>query len=205
MRSCNFWPLLLLLSAACKKNSVSNTSSGEVFPNKVGDRWQYLVKDTTIKGGVDSGAVQYNLDVVIVDTVKWSNGVVATLWQFSSPAGSDTNFVFQTGDTVRFMDKTNSYVVRQYLIPFNLRASWFYANGIFEVNVTGQADLTVGGYNFKNVYEIYGNAGIPDAKLGINEWFADHIGLVKRFFNSDGELIFTRHNQEWSLVSYKLK
>ncbi len=180
-------------------------TSGEVFPNKVGDRWQYLVKDTTIKGGVASGSVQYNMDAVIVDTVKWSNGIVATIWQFNSPAGSDTNFVFQTGDTVRYMDKTNSYVVRQYLVPFNLGASWFYTSGIYEVNVTGQADLTVGGYNFKNVYEVYGSAGMPDATIGINEWFADHIGLVKRDFNSNGELLITRHNQEWSLVSYELK
>ncbi len=205
MRSRNIWLILLILSAACEKNSVSNMTSGEVFPNKVGDRWQYLVKDTTIKGGVASGSVQYNMDVVIVDTVKWSNGIVATIWQFNSPAGSDTNFVFQTGDTVRYMDKTNSYVVRQYLVPFNLGASWFYTSGIYEVTVTGQADLTVGGFNFKNVYEVYGNAGMPDATIGINEWFADHIGLVKRAFNSNGELLFTRHNQEWSLVSYELK
>ncbi len=179
--------------------------SGEVFPNKVGDRWQYLVKDTTIKGAVDSGSVQYNLDVVIVDTVKWSNGIVATIWQFNSPAGSDTNFVFQTGDTVRFMDKTNSYVVRQYLVPFRVGASWFYTDGIYEANVIGQADLTIGGYNFKNAYEVYGDAGLPDATIGIDEWFADGIGMAKRVFNTNGELLFTRRNQGWSLISYEIK
>ncbi len=205
MRSRHVWLLLLTLAAACKKSDVGNTDSEDVFPNKVGDRWQYLVKDTTVLRGLDSGSVQYYVDVVIVDTVKLSNGITATVWQFNYPAGPDTNFVFQTGDTVRFMDKTNSYIVRQYLVPFNVGASWFYTFGFQEVKVTSQADLVVGGNNFQNAYQIYGDAGLPDAEFSVNEWFANHTGFVKRYFNPSGELLYTKHILDWSLVSYELK
>ena len=197
--------VLLLLAAGCKKTNTQNTGSPDVFPNAIGDTWHYLVKDTTIQGSMDSGSVQYAVDVLVVDTVKWSNGITAAIWQFRYPGWTDSNYVFQTGDTMRFMDRTNTYIVRQYIVPFVTGSSWPYIPGIANVTVTGQNDVTVGNNVFTNAWQIYGDAGMPDALFTIDQWFKDNIGFVRLYLNPSGELIITKHILDWSLVSYNLK
>ncbi len=197
--------LLLLLAAGCHKNNTVNTGSQDLFPNKIGDNWHYSVKDTTIQGSQDSGSTLYNVDVLIVDTVKWPNGITATIWQYNYPGWIDSNYVFQTGDTLRFMDRTNTYIVRQYIIPFVSGSSWPYIPGISNVTVLGQADITVGNNVFTGTWQIYGNAGMPDASFTIDQWFKDNIGFVRLYLNPSGELIITKHTQDWSLISYELK
>ncbi len=197
--------VLLLLAAGCSKSNTQNNSSTEIFPNTIGDTWHYLVKDTTIQGSMDSGSIQYNVDVLIVDTVRWSNGITAAIWQYNYPGWTDSNYVFQTGDTIRFMDRTNTYIVRQYIMPFVTGSSWPYIPGISNVSVIGQSDITVKNNVFTNAWEIYGDAGMPDAIFSIDQWFKDNIGFVRLYLNPSGELILTKHIQDWSLVSYELK
>jgi hypothetical protein len=196
---------LLLMAAGCNKSNNVNTGSSDVFPNTIGDSWHYLVKDMTVQGNLDSGSIQYNVDVLIVSKVKWSNGITAAIWQFQYPGGIDSNFVYQTGDTLRFMDRTNSYIVRQYIMPFVTGSSWPYLPGISGVTVIGQNDITVGNNIFTSAWQISGNAGIPDGIFTIDQWFKDNIGFVRLYLNPSGELIITRHIQDWSLVSYELK
>ena len=196
---------LLLITAGCNKSNTGNSVSQHVFPNIPGDSWQYLVKDTTIQGSVDSGSIQYNVDVLIVDTVNWPNGITAAIWQFRYPGWVDTNFVYQTGDTIRFLDRSKTYIVRQYIIPFTLGSSWPYIPGISNVTVVGQNNVVVGNNVFTGAWQIYGSAGMPDAIFTIDEWFEDNIGFVRLYLNPSGELIFTKHIQDWSLVSYKIK
>ena len=197
--------LLLLLAAGCHKTNTGNTGSKDLFPNKIGDSWHYTVKDTTITGSQDSGSNQYNVDVLIVDTVKWANGITASIWQYKYPGWTDSNFVFETGDTFRFMDRTNSYIVRQYIIPFVSGSSWPYVPGIWNVTVSGQSDITIGNNNFASAWQIEGTAGMPDAGFTIDQWFKDNIGFVRLYLNPSGELILTKHIQDWSLVSYELQ
>jgi hypothetical protein len=197
--------ILLSLAAGCNKSNPQNIGSLDVFPNTIGDSWHYLVMDTTIQGNLDSGSTQYNVYVLIVDTVKWPNGITATIWQYKYPGWTDSNFIFQTGDTFRFMDRTNSYIVRQYIMPFVTGSSWPYIPGISNVTVIGQSDISVGNNIFTNAWQIYGNAGMPDAIFTIDQWFKDNIGFVRLYLNPSGELIITKHIQDWSLVSYELK
>ncbi len=197
--------MLLVLAIACKKTNNGNTSSQDVFPNKIGDQWHYLVRDTTIQGNQDSGSIQYNLDVTIVGTVKWPSGIIAAIWQFKYPDRTDTNFVFQSGDTIRFMDKTNTYFVRQYIIPFALGSSWRYTFGFENVAVTGQGNIMVENNSYADAWEVYGDAGVPDGIFRVDEWFESHVGLVRKYFNPFGELLYTRHILDWSLVSYELR
>jgi hypothetical protein len=197
--------LLLILVAGCHKSNTVNTGSQDLFPNKIGDNWHYMVKDTTLQGNLDSGSTQYNVDVLIVDTFKWINGITATIWQFNYPGWTDSNYVFQTGDTIRFMDRTNTYIVRQYIIPFATGSSWPYIPGISNVTVLGQSDITVGSNVFTSAWQIYGYAGMPDASFTIDQWFKDNIGFVRLYLNPSGELILTKHIQDWSLISYELK
>jgi hypothetical protein len=197
--------LLLLLGTGCHKSNTGNRGSRDVFPNTIGDSWHYLVKDTTLQGSQLGGFTQYNVDILIVDTVKWPNGITAAIWQFKYPGWIDSNFVYQSGDTLRFMDRTNSYIVRQYVMPFVTGSSWPYIPGISNVTVTDQNSITIGNNVFTSAWQIYGDAGMPDAIFTIDQWFKDNIGFVRLYLNPSGELIFTKHIQDWSLVSYELK
>lgn len=205
MKTIYLGAVFLLLVAGCNKSNTGNTRSSNVFPNTIGDSWHYMVRDTTIQGTQDSGSIQYNVDVLIVDTVKWPIGITAAIWQFKYPGWIDSNFVFQTGDTFRFMDRTNSYIVRQYVMPFVTGSSWPYVTGIGNVTIIGQGDINVGNNVFTNSWQIYGDAGMPDASFTIDQWFKDNIGFVKLYLNPSGELIITKHIQDWSLISYELK
>lgn len=205
MKTIRIGIVLLFVAWGCNKSSPGNSGSQDLFPNKIGDSWHYLVKDTTLQGNLDSGVTQYNVDVLVIDTVKWANGITAAIWQYKYPGWTDSNFVFQTGDTIRFMDRTNSYMVRQYIIPFVSGSSWPYVPGIGNVTVTGQQDITVGNNDFANAWQIYGNAGMPDASFTIDQWFKENTGFVRLYLNPSGELLITKHIQDWLLVSYELK
>lgn len=205
MKQVIFWLLPLFLAAACKKNNGGNTIAGESFPNTVGDHWHYLVKDTT-QSLQDTTSIQYYADVVIVGKVQFPNGINASIWQFNSQGLVDTNYVFQIGDTIRFTDRENdAYFLRQYIFPFSLASSWPYVIGFADVSVVGQGDVDAGGNNFQGAWEIRGSAGMPDGVFGVDEFFEDRIGFVRKYFNPYGELISTKHVLDWSLVSYELK
>ena len=197
--------VLLLMAAGCKKEDTGNAGSLDVIPNTVGDSWHYLVKDTTIQGSQFGGSTQYNVDILIIDTIKLSNGITATVWQYKYPGWTDSNSVYQTGDTLRFMDRTNSYIVRQYIVPFVTGSSWPYIPGISNVTVIGQNAVTVGNNVFAGAWQVYGEAGMPDATFTIDQRFKNNIGFVRLYLNPSGELITTKHIQDWSLVSYELK
>ena len=199
------WVLLLFLAGGCKKSNPENSGSGDIFPNSIGDNWHYLVRDTTLQGNLDSGSTQYAVDVLITDTVKWPGGITAAIWQYKYPGFTDSNYVYQTGDTIRFMDRTKSYIVRQYIIPFATGSSWSYIQGIGNVSVIGQANITVENNVFADSWQIYGNAGMPDANFTIDQWFKNNTGFVRLYLNPSGELLITKHIQDWLLVSFHLK
>ncbi len=205
MKTIHIGVLFLVLVVGCKKSNNINTNSQDIFPNKIGDTWHYLVKDTTIQGGQDISSIQYDVDVVIVDTVRLPNGITAAIWQYNYPPLTDSNFVFQSGDTLRFMDRTNSFLVRQYIIPFSTGSSWPYILGIENVSVIGQGTVSIGNNTFTDAWHIYGNAGMPDGIFNVDERFEDHVGFVRKYLNPFGELIYTKHIQDWSLMSYELK
>lgn len=194
-----------LLTAGCSKSNTINTGSTDSFPNTIGDSWFYQVKDTTVQGNVISNTTQYNVDVQIVGSVKWPSGITAAIWQYQYPGSTDSNYVYQIGDTVRFMDRTNTSIVRQYILPFATGSSWPYVPGIANVTVIGQHKVTAGNNVFDSAWQISGSAGMPDAMFSIDQSFKDHVGFVRLYLNPSGELILTRHYLDWSLVSYALK
>jgi hypothetical protein len=107
------------------------------------------------------------------------------------------------------MDHTSWYLLGQYIFPLKSGSSWQYGLSWPTipnyVTVTGPSDITVGNNSFANAWHVYGNAGVPDASFAIDEWFEDHVGFVKKYINTFGEFLFTRHNLDWYLVSYELK
>jgi len=93
---------LLLFAFGCKKNNNSdngntiNTYATDIFPNKVGDTWLYLVNDTTVNlFSHDSSAIQYSMSISITDSVQLPEGIKANIWVYNFSGSTDTNYVFQ--------------------------------------------------------------------------------------------------------------
>src|SRR5450631_2328513 len=99
----------------CNKSNNGNTASPDAFPNTVGDTWHYLVRDTTLSGNGTYPNTPYTVDVRVVGTVHWPTGITASIWQYKGPSWIDTNYVYKAGDTIRYMDITNTIIVRQYI------------------------------------------------------------------------------------------
>ena len=196
----------LLLVLGCTKGSISsNNKSKDVFPDKIGDTWVYHVTNTTVNGN-DSTALQYDMNVSVTDSVRLPGGIIANVWIYKFLNTTDTNYVYQNGDTVKFLDKTKSFPLRQYIIPFSLHNSWQYIPGDFPATIDAQGDINVGVNDFPDAFHLHvnANAGLPDASFGIDEWIENNVGVVTRSIYPLG-LIFLKHVISWSLVSYHLK
>ncbi len=204
MKTLFFSYMLLLVAAGCHKvNNSSNKASGEIFPNKVGDTWHYLVYDTTT-GGSRS---QYYVDVSIVADTALPGGIMATVWKYQYPALADTSFVILKGDTIQFLDNTiNLSLIKQYVIPFSINSSW--PNPLCDhsqVTVIERTGVVVGQIHFLNSFHLSSHSECPDRAFIIDEWFADNIGLVQSYFNPSGSFIMTTHITNWVLMGYDLK
>jgi hypothetical protein len=213
---------ILLFAAGCSKNNNNNNNANEnatdIFPNKIGDTWVYLVNDTAVHiNTMQSKTVtQYNMTVSIVDSVllpasihdiQLPPGEEAHVWVFNYSGVTDTNYVYQTGDTVIFFDvnQTSKAFARQYIIPFRLHNSWLYTvEGLGEVTVDSQVDVTIGQNHFYNTFYIDGSAGMPDEEFNVSEWMANNVGIVQRYVQTGGTNVVD-HFTKWSLISYHLK
>jgi hypothetical protein len=213
MKNIFFCFIVLLITYGCKKdnnnNSDSNHSGSGIFPNKIGDTWVYLVNDTSFTSSNSGIVSQYNMTISIIDSIQLSGGIKANRWVYNYPGGTDTNYVFQHGDTISFAANTlpNLYIIRQYIIPFRLHYSWQYVmNSLHNVTIDSLSAIIVGMNSFENAYDIIGISGMPDNFFYIDEWVADYVGVVKRYFDNQG---YTRgpdrHKTSWLLISYQLE
>jgi len=201
---------ILVVQVGCKKTNVAdNNDPVSIFPNKVGNSWTYLVNDTSYFLLNPPTITQYTMTVSIVDTITLPGNIHANIWVHQSPAGNDTNYVFQNLDTVSFISNKRFYmeIIRRYVEPFNLNSSWSYSwNSVFNVSVISRSDITVGTNVFENTSHIAGRPGRPDEFLRLEEWVADNVGVVKRYVDdaSDTHNPF-KHRTMWTLISYHLE
>jgi hypothetical protein len=213
MKNIFFCFIVLLTTYGCKKdnnnNSDRNYNGSDVFPNKIGDTWVYLVNDTSFTSSNSGTVSQYNMTISIIDSVQLAGGIKANRWIYNYPGGTDTNYVFQHGDTISFAASTLPYlyIIRQYIIPLRLHNSWEYVmNSLHNVIVDSLTTIIAGMNSFENAYDIIGIPGVPDNFFYIDEWVADYVGVVKRYFNNQGYTIGPdRHKTSWSLISYHLE
>jgi hypothetical protein len=208
---------ILVITYSCKKRSTGNNNSNQngsdIFPNKVGDTWIYLVNDTSYAFSNSATISQYNMTISIIDSVQLPGAIKANRWVYTYPGGTDTNYVYQHGDTISFAANTlpSLYILRQYVIPLRLHNSWQYVESYFigslhNVTVDSVSAIIVGENHFENAYALRGIPGMPDNFFYIEEWIADHVGVVKKYFNNRGYTIGPdQHKTSWSLVSYHLQ
>jgi hypothetical protein len=212
MKTILFFCSILLLFTGCKK-SVVNTLDGkkgtDIFPNKVGDAWLYVVNDTLVNRVTNEKQVtQYNMTVSVIQSAQLGGGIPAKMWVYSSVAGSDTNYVFQAGDTVRFIDNRQYpwQITKQYIIPLQLHNSWPYDQNSFQnVMVDLQENISVQQHDYENAFHIGGYSGMPDGMVFISEWIAPNVGVVKRYSNASGMIIQQFHITGWTLINYHLE
>lgn len=217
-----FCCITLLLAFGCRKSNNNNNSGNQnatdIFPNKVGDTWVYLVNDTTVPkfNGQSSTIAQYNMTITIIDSVQLPEsiqgihlpkGIEANIWVYNYPGATDTNYVFQKGDTLLFFDinQPSSPYAREYIIPLSLHNSWQYTvGGLGEVAVDSITDIIVGQNHFDNASRIYGYGGVPDEGFSVEEWIENNVGIVKRYLKTI-DLSPVNRFTKWSLASYHLK
>lgn len=206
---------ILLMVYSCRKGSADNSTKNgtDIFPNKVGDTWVYLVNDTSYVLSNAATISQYNMTIAVIDSVQLPGAIKANRWVYTYPGGTDTNYVYQHGDTISFAANAlpSLNITRQYIIPLRLHNSWQYVVSNFvgqlhNVTVDSVANISVGENHFENAYALHGIPGVPDNFFNVEEWIADYVGVVKRYFNNRGYTIGpNQHKTSWSLVSYHLE
>jgi hypothetical protein len=223
MKKIFFCCIILLFAFACKKgnnnnNNGVNENATDLFPDKPGDTWLYLVNDTAVYtlNGQSNTVSQYYTTVSVIDSVRLPEsihgiplpkGTEANIWVYNYPEGTDTNYVYHTGDTLVFFEihQTSKSYARQYVVPLILHNSWHYTVGSFaEVAVDSQDNIIVGQNHFDNAFHIEGYGGMPGEGFSVEEWIKDNIGMVKRYLQTDGTS-GVNHFTKWSLISYHLK
>ena len=209
-----------LLSLSCTKNNVhpSDSSLTDYFPNKVGEQWVYKVTDS-LKNITDT--------VTVTITGKMNDpitGETFMIWQYKWPDKLDTTYVENKGDTIRCyinpnQDYSGGYFpeaywtgmnlkeVNIYIMPFNLNKVIFspYGEGFGSV-ITAiipsgfiYANLN-GNEQVDSIYEIGKALIYPNTYLKINEYFAPHIGMLKKHF-IEIEFGATTISEYWELIS----
>lgn len=216
MKTPFFYILVIALAVGCSKtdNTVITTpvinTVIDSLPNTVGDTWTYQVDDTTFNFFGPGVPSQYNMTVTVTGTTLLPGNINATVWIYTYPSGRDTNYVFKKGDTTCFaVRQTAVYydIVRQYVFPLQLQQSWPYTPiSLHKVTVDSVATIMVGPYNFENALRTYGFPGFPDNFFIINEWVADKVGVIKRYYTTHNQTInpFQR-SIAWTLLSYRLQ
>lgn len=202
------YSIIVLLLSGCKKNNDNqHINSTEIFPDKVGNSWTYNVHDTTIHFTSDSSFAEYNLTVSIVDSIQLPGGINAHVWVYHYSGTTDTNYVIQKNDTIAFLNKGLG-TIGQYIFPLVINNSWQYTpfpSSTFDLaTVVAQQDIVVNQQTFKNAFYVVAEGGYPDAQYAVRDWIVNNVGIVKRFYATDG-LSGINHVEGWTLISYHLK
>jgi hypothetical protein len=199
--------LLFILSCTRTNESMANADGTDSFPDRVGDTWLYHVTDTAITNQNIDTIREYDMEVSVVDSIILPGGIRSNIWVYRSPNLTDTNYVVLNADTINFeiFRGPELVVVRRYVEPLQLHQSWEYSSGsVHDVTVDSVADIQVNANRFR-AYHIFGYPGRPDEIIDVEEWIANNVGVIKRYYNNSGTTNPFQHHTTWSLVSYHLQ
>lgn len=192
--------LILILSIVficCKKDNrqIENRSGSEYFPNTIGDYWKYRYVDSF------DNSTSF-VDVSIVGNKTLSNGQDAKVWQFKFTDHTDTNYVYQISDTIRFL---NLYldIVNTYIVPLSLNDKWENSFLSDSIEVKGRRTFILNKRNFDNSFLLNEHGYSFNYSLTRVEWFCPKVGMLtkaRKEFN-----LGPSDNSYWELVEYHLK
>ena len=193
--------LILIFSVAvicCKKDTsqIENINGSEYFPNTVGDYWKYKHIDS-LKNSTSFVTVN------IVGDKTLPNGQVAKVWvlKFTSNV-FDTNYVYQGGDTVIFL---NVYleIVNTYVTPLSVNNKWENSFLFDSIEVKEQRTLILNKKNFENSFLLNEHGYSFNYYLTRVEWFCPNIGMLT-MTRKEYNLGYV-DDSYWELVEYQLK
>lgn len=196
-----------ILFASCHKTTTPpdtlppNVSASEYFPNKVGDKWIYNVYDSVT-------AKMDEVSVEITGTTTLPKGEVANIWVYKYPDKIDTNFVFQSGDTVKFvpalnLNPNNYYVSKKYIIPLTVGNFWTNTFIYDTIHVIKQMKFTVNNLQFDSVYFMIEEGQSVNYYIYTEEYFKPLVGMIQLFkYEYD---FFIPEGKVWYLKQYYLK
>ena len=193
---------IMFISSCHKDHIVPNTQASEYFPNKVGDKWVYDVYES----------VKRRLDVVTVEITGKTTlpkGEAVTIWLYKYPDRIDTNYVLQSGDTIKFIPALNLnpndyYIKKKYLSPLSVGRSWTNTFIYDTIKVLKETKLLVGSnLKFDSVYFIREKGETVNYFIYAEEYFKPGVGLVQLSkYEYD---FFIPENKVWYLKEYHLK
>ncbi|MCX6244984.1 MAG: hypothetical protein NTU98_09800 [Bacteroidetes bacterium] len=198
--------LALLANGSCNKDNaepssspIINTPQIDNFPNQVGYKWKYLVL-------INFDTVPDTLKVRIIGTKQLPNGENAKVWLLEYPDGSDTNFVTDINDTIKFyrhpysVPNQNSlfYVFRTILFPLTVGKGW--GGDMDSTSVIAKDTVQTSAGIFTDAINIVTHQWGPNYLYDENNWFVNKIGFVKTHI---GLLdLGLGYSESWDLLSY---
>jgi hypothetical protein len=113
------------------------------------------------------------------------NGINAKIWLLRYPNRVDSNFVYQAGDTVKFLfpSGVNSLsLIEYYIVPLVLNNVWLKDNhGFYDsVKVVDQGTIGINNQVFENSFFLYEDSFAPNVVYTRKEWFCPYIGVLTR-------------------------
>lgn len=193
--------LILILSVvfiSCKKDNtqIENINGSEYFPNTVGDYWKYKYVDSLINNSTSF------VDVNIVGNKTLPNGQNAKVWVFNFKDHAYTNYVYQTGDTIKFL---NVYleIVNTYVTPLLLNNKWENSFLFDSIQVKQQRSFILNKKNFDNSFLLNEHGYSFNYYLTRVEWFCPNIGMLTKT-RKEYNLGYV-DDSYWELVEYQLK
>lgn len=185
--------MLLSIIISCKDSSTSpNTSSTDIFPNKLGSNWIYAHHDSL-------SHLSDTLTVTIVGATTLSNNQSAMIWQYRRSTNIDTVYVFNAGDTVRFVTNTHSFRI---LFPLQIGSKWGgdYLNDT--IRILQKAPISVVAGTFADSYEIQETWGGLNDYGQFTRWFVPNAGFVRIYHTGAS---FGMANETFELINYSIR
>ncbi|MBS1576923.1 MAG: hypothetical protein JST09_16625 [Bacteroidetes bacterium] len=199
---------LIFLFTACHKNPVDNNLSN-YFPNNVGNTWEYDVADSTLSSpGNPSTPQHYAVKVSIIGIKKLADGQDAAIWVYKFPSGNDTNYVRQTGDTIKTFYNQYSTTVEDlnfpaviFIPPFTINQRWngkLY--GVDSFRVVRQTTINTPNHTFDDCFDIYLHYLGPNTELNDHYYIKPFVGITRKelIHYMNGPILY----QTWTLKTY---
>ena len=193
---------IILIFSSCKKETVANNPSSEYFPNTTGNYWKYKVVDSIL----NSSSI---VELKIVGDKILPGGQNAKIWVYSYPTRIDTNYVFQIGDSIKFLDQ-NFAIQYIYKIPLQINNKWTLSEPNHYLSdstyIIENRTFYLNDYSFEKSFLLHESGFVPNAFFDKNEWFCPTIGMVtktEKFFQRIGN-VYTKYLY-WELIQYELK
>jgi len=186
--------MLVSINISCNDSSTGpSTSSTDIFPNKLGNTWIYAHHDSLSN-------LSDTLTVTIVGETTLSNNQSAMIWQYRLSNNIDTVYVFNVGDTVRFVTNRHPFRI---LFPLQIGSKWGGDYGLNDtIRILQKAPISVVAGTFANSYEIQETWGGLNDYGQFTRWFAPNAGLIRIYHTGAS---FGMANETFELISYSIR